>query len=82
MCLIQSTINCKKCEIPISKTEIIRKTEKETNIHSNSALAIKIKDNNIVRCKLCDELVGIKINDTITLFGEKIFILDVKLTVT
>lgn len=80
MCLIQSTLNCRKCEIPLAKTEIIRKTEKETNIHSNSALAIKIKDNNIVRCKLCDELVGIKLNDTITLFDEKIFILEVKIT--
>lgn len=74
MCIVTiSTINCINCKIPIAKNEIVRKTNRETDIHHKSILALKIKDNNIAKCKLCNEIIGVKINNIYTLFDEKIY---------
>lgn len=74
-CAKANKIKCGKCKYPIFNNKIIKNEEKDIYIEEKENIAIKYSDNSvIIRCKLCNNLIGIRlrIKQQFMIFKEKI----------
>lgn len=59
MCLSISSYNCKSCDVPLCRDEIIRSDNTRIVVKSESRIAAKVQINSfIITCGWCREIVG------------------------